>query len=317
MSDTVAPKGRALILTDGKQGLRNQALGLAEAVGFTGDKIEERVIERGWRQLLGAVTRSDKTRFRELKLGKPWPDLVVAAGHAAFPVAAAIQRASETSVVVAVQNPGFGYDRFDLVVAGVHDRVTRSNVVVIDGACHRIVPEQIAAMRPEAQARFGKSPIASVLIGGPNKRFRFDETVARALGAHLRGLAASGWNVRATASRRTPQATLLALQEVAGPDVWLWDGSGDNPYFELLAAADALLVTADSISMVSEAASLGRPVYLARLPGHPGKYGAFLDHVVARGSARWFEGRIDPYPQVPLDFAPAVAAVEAELRRLQ
>ncbi|MDB5364432.1 MAG: hypothetical protein JWM77_359 [Rhodospirillales bacterium] len=317
MSETVAPKGRALILTDGKQGLRNQALGLAEAVGFNGDAIDERVLERGWRDMLRVVMRSDRKRFRELKLGKPWPDLVVAAGHAAFPVAAAIQRASETSIVVAVQNPGFGYDRFDLVVAGVHDDVTRSNVVVIDGACHRIVPDKIEARRPQARARFGEGRIASVLIGGPNKRFRFDETVARALGAQLRTLAASGWNVRATASRRTPEATLRALQEAAGPDVWLWDGSGDNPYFELLAAADALLVTADSISMVSEAASLGRPVYLARLPGNPGKYGDFLDHVVARGSARWFEGTLDPYAQVPLDFAPAVAAVRAELTRVQ
>jgi mitochondrial fission protein ELM1 len=98
--------------------------------------------------------------------------------------------------------------------------------------------------------------------------------------------------------------------------VWLWDGTGENPYFDLLAASDALLVTADSISMVSEAAALGRPVYLARLPGKPGKYGAFLDRVVARGSARWFEGTLDGYAQVKLDFAPAIDAVRAELKRL-
>jgi uncharacterized protein len=310
-------KGRALVLTDGKQGLRNQALGLAEAVGFAHEQIDELVVPRGWRATLGAVLRSDRARFRKLGLGEPWPALVVAAGHAAFPVAAAIQRATEVSTVVAVQNPGRGYDRFDLVVVGVHDDVTGSNIVVIDGATHRIVPQQIERLGAAARARFGPAPIASVLIGGPNKRFTFDETVARSLGAQLGALAASGWSVRATASRRTPEATLRVLQEAAGPDVWLWDGTGENPYFELLAAADALLVTADSISMVSEAASLGRPVYLVRLPGNPGKYGRFLDRIVERGSARWFEGALDPYPQVPFDFTPAIEAVRAELARLQ
>ncbi|GIL39446.1 mitochondrial fission ELM1 family protein [Roseiterribacter gracilis] len=305
---------RVLILTDGKQGLRNQALGLAEAVGFTADTIDERVVERsGWLRALVSLVRPDKKLFEELKLTLPWPELIIAAGHAAFPVAARLQR---VSTVVAVQNPGFGYDRFDLVVVGVHDGVApRSNVVVIDGACHRVVPDKIALLRDAARARFGGGKIASVLIGGPNKRFRFDESVARDLGAQLRGLAEAGWNVRATASRRTPIATLRALQDAAGPDVWLWDGTGENPYFDLLAAADALLVTSDSISMVSEAASLGRPVYLARLPGNPGKYGAFLDHVVARGSARWFDGTLDDYAQVKLDFAPAIWAVQAKVKK--
>lgn len=318
MSAVPRQGARALILTDGKQGLRNQALGLAEQVGFAAEQIDERVVARkSIGDALRDLFKSDRRRFEELDLKRPLPSLVVAAGHAAFPVGGTIQRASETSIVVAVQNPGHGYDRFDLVVVGVHDKVApRSNVVVIDGACHRVVPEKIAALRDAARARFGGGRIASVLIGGPNKRFQFDETVARALGAQLRALAAAGWDVRATASRRTPAPVLQALQEAAGPDVWMWDGGGENPYFDLLAASDALLVTADSISMVSEAAALGKPVHLARLPGQPGKYGAFLDRVVERGSARWFDGTLDEYAQVPLDFTPAIDAVRDRLKRL-
>ena len=48
---------------------------------------------------------------------------------------------------------------------------------------------------------------------------------------------------------------------------YLWDGEGENPYFGLLGLADFLVVTCDSVNMVSEAASTGKPVYVADLPG--------------------------------------------------
>ena len=51
---------------------------------------------------------------------------------------------------------------------------------------------------------------------------------------------------------------------------WVWDGGGDNPYLALLADADAIFVTPDSVNMASEAAATGRPVYVLRLAPHRG-----------------------------------------------
>ncbi len=65
-----------------------------------------------------------------------------------------------------------------------------------------------------------------------------------------------------TPSRRTPDAVRALLAEAFAGDqrVFLWDMEGDNPYRGILALADRLVVTSDSVSMVSEALSTTHPV---------------------------------------------------------
>ena len=80
----------------------------------------------------------------------------------------------------------------------------------------------------------------------------------------------------------------------------MWDGTGDNPYFGFLAAADAVLVTEDSTNLATDAATAGRPVLIAPLPGRPGKFARFQADLVARGAARPFAGRVETWAVVPL-----------------
>ena len=80
---------------------------------------------------------------------------------------------------------------------------------------------------------------------------------------------------------------------------WIWDGTGENPYFGLLALADAFVVTVDSVSMVSEAVATHAPVMLARLPGKSRRIGLFTDALLADGRVRPFEGRLETWPVQP------------------
>jgi mitochondrial fission protein ELM1 len=93
---------------------------------------------------------------------------------------------------------------------------------------------------------------------------------------------------------------------------WIWDGGGENPYFGMLACADAILVTADSVSMVSEAVATSVPVYLLRLPGKSRRIGMFMDGLVEDGRVRDFAGTLDLWDTGPLD---DTAMAGAELRR--
>jgi mitochondrial fission protein ELM1 len=93
---------------------------------------------------------------------------------------------------------------------------------------------------------------------------------------------------------------------------WIWDGTGENPYFGLLALADAIVVTIDSVSMVSEAVATRAPVMLAGLPGSSRRIGLFTQGLKADGRVRDFAGRCEMWPVEPLDDTPAAAA---EMRR--
>src|SRR5947208_1911126 len=92
----------------------------------------------------------------------------------------------------------------------------------------------------------------------------------------------------------------------------------ENPYFAYLALADAFMVTADSVSMISEAAATGNPVHILDLDGGNAKFARFHAAMQAAGITRPFTGRIESwcYP-VPDDTARAGAALRGlVLRRL-
>jgi len=93
---------------------------------------------------------------------------------------------------------------------------------------------------------------------------------------------------------------------------WTWDGSGENPYLGLLACADLIVVTGDSVSMVSEAVATSAPVLIAELPGRSRRIGRFIDGLTQDGRVRPFRGRLESWDVSPLDDTPWAAA---EMRR--
>ena len=88
---------------------------------------------------------------------------------------------------------------------------------------------------------------------------------------------------------------------------WIWDMTGENPYFGLLACADAIIVTEDSVSMISEAVATTAPVLLAPLPGGSRRIGAFTNALIQEGRVRPFAGRLELWQTSPLDDTQAAA----------
>jgi mitochondrial fission protein ELM1 len=104
-----------------------------------------------------------------------------------------------------------------------------------------------------------------------------------------------------TASRRT-DAKIVAIvrQALAERPAEIWDGNGDNPYFGFLALADAFVVTADSVNMVCEAATTGKPVHVVELEGGSPKFTRFHGTLREAGVTRPFEGRLERWSYAAL-----------------
>ena len=116
-----------------------------------------------------------------------------------------------------------------------------------------------------------------------------------------------------TPSRRTDPAATAAIAAAVRPlGAYVWDGTEDNPYFGLLALADAIIVTIDSVSMISEAVATTAPVMLAPLPGRSRRNAIFTESLRRADRVRDFAGRLEQWPVSPLDDTPEAAA---EMRR--
>jgi len=206
--------------------------------------------------------------------------------------------------------------QFDLVIAPQHDELEGENVFPTLGGINQITPENLAAAGAAFAARYETlpRPLLALVLGGNSKAYRMTEARMAELGRQLAALLrAESAGLLITASRRTPPDCLGALlKELDGLPYRHWDGKGDNPYLAYLALAEQILVTCDSVNMVSEAATTGKPVQVIDLEGGSAKLKRFHDALLARGAIRFFDGKLEKWTYEPL--ADTVEAA-AEVRR--
>ena len=306
------------VVSDGGPGMENEARGLAEAleVPFVIKRVRPLVPwtwlpARWWpRPFASLGAGSDR-------LDPPWPDLVIGCGRKSVPLTLAIRRASRgQTFTVQLQHPRVSRRCFDLVVPPRHDRLKGPNVVSTRGALHRVTPALLAdgALRVGAAVAHLPKPRVAVLIGGSSAYYRLDAGVASRIAEDLVALCkATGCGLMLTPSRRTGIDNERILQErLRSLPAVIWNGTGENPYFGYLGLADFILVTSDSVAMVSEACATGKPVYVIALPGGGGKFDAFHAGLRADGVTRPFAGKLERWTYAPLNDTGLVAA---EIRR--
>lgn len=307
------------VLTEGHIGMENQALGLAEALGL--DPVIKRLWPRApWRylppRLWPAPLRAPGPAGDEL--APPWPDLLITCGKRSTAPALAIRRASGgRCFAVHISDPRMPASKFDLLVVSEHDPPRGGNVVVIRGTVHRVTPAKLeaAARQLESQLKGLPRPLVAVLIGGSNRKHKVGGAAMERFAGQLASLCRdAGAGLLITASRRTGASNEAILRRgLAGLPAEIWDGTGDNPYFGYLGLADAIVVSADSVSMVSEACSTGKPVQVARLATMSRRLEAFHAGLERDGLTRPFDGALHDWRYDPLDDT-RIAAEEVAAR---
>lgn len=245
-----------------------------------------------------------------------------------FAIAAACDKRPLT---VHLQTPYSEFARkYDIVFISRHDwtekKANTTHFHQMLGVPHQITAERLENARPKARATWvkGNAKTVTVLIGGSNGAYLFDDVTIEKLIATIEGLAAQGWTVLASTSRRSEPTILPRLLALRSDRIVVWDRTGPNPYIDFLAAADAFLITKDTITMNCEAVASGRPVYsfdLAKTPGiRLDKFERFhADMSTTLGLTRSFEGEIGHYEYTPPDEARRIAEMirDAASRRRQ
>ena len=309
MTDTQA--NRIWVLADPRAGTAAQALGIAERLDRP-----FRTVPLGWGPLarlplrwptLTGLDAASRRGFAE-----PWPDLAISAGRRSGPVALWLARQGVRTVHC--MRPGFGEQRFDLLVIGRHDSPPAApNILPILGATHRMSPARLAAARLE-WGIFGDLPgrRVALLLGGPPRGDGMSAEAAAAIARQVAGFAGS---VLATGSRRTGAPAEAAVAEaLAGLPQHLhrWGDGGANPYAGMLAWADAVVVTGDSVSMLSEALATTAEVFIADPGGLGVRHHRLHDSIYAAGQARPLSAAPAPFARTPFDETGRVAFEVAE-----
>lgn len=310
MIDAIKKTPIVWVVSEGIAGMENQGLAVAAALGV--DPVIKRVQLRGpWKVLspyLGFECRASFSDPDDL-LAQPWPDVVIGAGRKAIPALRFIAaRAAHRPILVYLQDPRFRYADFDVVAVPQHDVTGRPhltrlpNILITRATPNRVTESVLDTAKTRWAERFAQlpAPRVAVLIGGNSRDYVMDTAATTGLARDIRTLLTSGASVMMTLSRRTPpaMAEILRTALVDHPRCFIWDGQGDNPFHGMLAWADTVCVTGESASMLSDAGTTGRPVYILNLTLRTGRSGlrikALQDKLIADGVARPFAGHLEP-----------------------
>lgn len=298
------------VVTEGKAGMELQGLALAEALAIPTISFKRVHLRFPWIYL--------SPRFRMLKnlsiskkgdqLAPPYPDLIITVGRRSVIAGLLIKQYSPNSKLICVQNPYISPKHFDILIPAQHDAVKPSvNVIASFGSLHRITSQKLDLARQEFEEVFSKytSPRIGVIIGGNSRSYSMDLQAIKNYMNQLKLLQQQhGAALLITASRRTPQDVLDYLVSCKSENIFYWDYLNTeipNPYMGILASSDALLVTCESVNMISEACATYLPVYMLPLKGYSKRFETFHNSVLQNKRVEWFKGEINFNKVQPID----------------
>lgn len=293
---------KCLVISDGRRGIENQALGLAEACAALRPlTIHTHHVKHN--KAIAALPPRLQLGLAQFR--PPGCDIAIGCGRQAIAPLLKLKRDRPDCFTVYIQDPRMDPNQFDLVIAPDHDCLSGANVLNIIGSPNRVTGTRIIGETlkfANGVAKLG-SPKVAFLIGGTSKSHRLTKEDHDAHLASAVKLRDAGQSLLITTSRRTPDFARQAWAEfAAGSDqIWLYDGEGPNPYFAFLGAAEMILVTEDSTNMLTEACATGKPVYRLQMSGKAGKFQTLYEALELRCGAVSYAGQLSGADFLPLD----------------
>ncbi len=291
-------------LSPGPIAFGKQTAGVASALGLHFDeKIVKR--KRPWCWLPKQWTRGALHQLTPgcHTLSPPWPDIVISCGQYTIPYALAIRKANNGyTTLIHIQKPTIDARYFDAIIAPEHDDATGTNVLQTLGATHNVTQAALNNAIEEFKPRFKpfKAPYLSIFLGGSSKDYTFTCDHAAKLATSILELAKTyPGTLLISGSRRTGADNMRYLERrfKDQKNIFIYNNIGKNPYLGMLALAQIIMVTDDSVSMISEACYTGKPVYLLRLPEQQQrkKISHFIQSAMERGHIRYYTDHLDPH----------------------
>ena len=258
---------RIWALLSARPGDNDQVIALAEALGlpFEIKQLNYNVLNRVGPRLLGRSLASLTASSRNAILAQPPPDLTISTGHRSVPVVRALRyRSGGRTRSIHIGFPRVSPSHFDLVIATLqysmpdHPKLLRIPYAL---TCAAVSKSDFDAHMSQLSP-----PRRLLLVGGPTLFWDLDERLLKhTLDELLDAATIEGGSVLVSTSARTPDQLRNQIRSVLdnSPAPTLLAQPETLPHYaDLLGSADSIHVTADSVSMVSDAIWTGKPVAL-------------------------------------------------------
>ena len=260
-------KLKALLLTEGMHGMISQVEGMAKALNA---EYSHKIVRLSfpWTLIPPKLTPISEIVFKDkIYLTKNDNiDLVISCGRKSVIPSIYLKKKNPNLLTIHVQDPKVSLKNFDLIIAPEHDNLKGNNVYNSKGAIHYITESEINNAKSYLKNKINSEKVVSLILGGPNKYYNFDENQLLDIFNQIKSnFISKGYKVIVIPSMRTPKSSIeLATKEMSRFG-YVVNNVDKQAYLSAYALANYVIVTCDSTSMISEAATSGKPIYVAHM----------------------------------------------------
>ena len=267
-------KLKALLLTEGMHGMISQVEGMAKALNA---EYSHKIVRLSfpWNLVppkftpISHIVLKDKIYITDNEI----PDLIISCGRKSVIPSILLKRKNLKIFTIHIQDPKVNLKNFDAIVAPEHDNLKGDNIYTSKGAIHYITELEINKAEQYLSDKIEGEKIVSLILGGPNKYYSFNSDQIINIFNKIKSIFVSdGYKVIIIPSMRTPKETIdLAIKEM-GSCGHVVNKVDKQAYLSAYALANYVIVTCDSTSMISEAATSGKPVFVAHMKAKRNNY---------------------------------------------
>jgi len=260
-------KLKALLLTDGMHGMISQVEGMAKALDT---EFSHKIVRLGfpWNLIppkftpISDIVLKDKIYLTENEN----PDLIISCGRKSVIPSILLKKKNKKIFSIHIQDPKVNLENFDAIIVPQHDNLIGGNVFNSKGAIHYITESEINKAKPYLIDKIKSKNVVSLILGGPNKYYSFDKDQLINIFNEIKSnFISKGYVAIVIPSIRTPKEIIdLAIKEFSA-DSYVVNSVDKQAYLSAFALAAYIVVTCDSTSMISEAATSGKPIFVAHM----------------------------------------------------
>jgi len=267
-------KLKALLLTQGMHGMISQVEGMAKALNAD---YNHKIVRLSfpWNLIppkftpISDIILKDKTYLAEGET----PGLIISCGRKSVIPSILLKKKNPKIFTIHIQDPKVSYKNFDAIIAPEHDNLSGDNVYSSKGAIHYITESEIKKAETYLTNKIKNQKLVSLILGGPNKYYSFNEDQLIEIFNEIKSkFISKGYKVIVIPSMRTPKISIELATKELGASGYVVNSVDKQAYLSALALADNVIVTCDSTSMISEAATSGKPIFVAHMKPKKNNY---------------------------------------------
>ena len=257
-------KLKGLLLTEGMHGMISQVEGLAKGldIDFIHEKIE---LNNFWKLFTPKFTPINSFVFKN-KIEKNF-NIIISCGRKSIIPSIYLKKKFKNKIMnIHIQDPKVSLKNFDFIIAPEHDGLTGSNVLNSKGAIHYLRDDELSQNIDYLKPHIKKEKIATLIMGGPNKYYNFDEKNIEQIFLRIYNIfIKKNFQLIFIPSLRTPQNIINLAKKYFDKNQLIITEVDKKAYLSALKLSNHIIVTCDSTSMISEAAMTGKPIYVAQM----------------------------------------------------